>query len=420
MNVVIKAENIAKKYRLGLVGSETFKEDLLKWWALFRGKEDPYKFIGEDNIHNKSNRSNYVWSLKDINFEINQGDVVGIVGRNGAGKSTLLKILSKVTAPTLGSIKAKGRITSLLEVGTGFHPELTGRENIFLNGAILGMRKSEIVIKLDEIISFAGVEKYIDTPVKRYSSGMYVRLAFAVAAHLDSEILIIDEVLAVGDFEFQQKCIGKMNDVSKSDGKTVIFVSHNLSSISQLCNTGILLEDGKMRYQGDIRQVISLYTENLSLRNQKLIDINNRQGNGKFLFSDISIFDHNDNNFYVETFSRTVFRVYYKLVDKEKINSFKIDIGIYNNFGEKITTLTTNTSLSVFNFNQKDSIDFIVDKIPLAPGNYFVNLFCEINHEISDWLINSITFAVIEKDYYNIGRNVNANESMILLDVTIE
>jgi len=205
MSTVIKVENLSKQYRLGLVGASTFKEDTQRWWAKMRGKEDPFEKFGVENDRTIYDDSKFVWSLKDINFEVNQGDVLGVIGRNGAGKSTLLKILSKVTAPTTGSIKVKGRIASLLEVGTGFHPELTGRENIYLNGAILGMRKHEISRKLDEIIAFAGVEKYIDTPVKRYSSGMYVRLAFAVAAHLESEILILDEVLAVGDAEFQKK-----------------------------------------------------------------------------------------------------------------------------------------------------------------------------------------------------------------------
>ena len=259
MSTVIKVENLSKQYRLGLVGSGTFKEDTKKWWAKIRGKENPYAFEGEENNRSIKGGSDYVWSLKDINFEVQQGDVLGIVGRNGAGKSTLLKILSKVTAPTTGTIKAKGRIASLLEVGTGFHPELTGRENIFLNGAILGMKRHEIIRKLDEIIAFAGIERYIDTPVKRYSSGMYVRLAFAVAAHLENEILIIDEVLAVGDAEFQKKCIGKMGEVSQSEGRTVLFVSHNSAAIRSLCKTALLLKNGKIQKHGDIVEVLNLY-----------------------------------------------------------------------------------------------------------------------------------------------------------------
>jgi lipopolysaccharide transport system ATP-binding protein len=255
---VIKVENLYKQYQLGQVSTGTISHDLNRWFHKIRGKEDPYEKITLDNTREEKGESNYVWALKDVNFDVNQGEVLGIIGRNGAGKSTLLKILSKVTAPTKGSIKIRGRIASLLEVGTGFHPELTGRENIFLNGAILGMTKSEIRSKFDEIVAFSGVEKYIDTPVKRYSSGMYVRLAFAVAAHLEPEILIVDEVLAVGDAEFQKKCLGKMKDVS-SQGRTVIFVSHNMSAVKSLCNRAIVLEKGEVVYMGETDQAVSKY-----------------------------------------------------------------------------------------------------------------------------------------------------------------
>lgn len=258
-NIAIKVENLSKAYQLGQIGTGTISRDLERWYARIRGKEDPFLRIGESNNQNIKGESDIVWSLKDINFEIEQGDAVGIIGRNGAGKSTLLKILSKVTAPTTGKISGKGRIASLLEVGTGFHPELSGRENIFLNGAILGMRKKEIQRKLEEIVDFAGIERYLDTPVKRYSSGMYVRLAFAVAAHLESEILIVDEVLAVGDAEFQKKCLGKMGEVSKGEGRTVLFVSHNMGSISSLCNSAILLNQGKLTDTGPISKVLIKY-----------------------------------------------------------------------------------------------------------------------------------------------------------------
>ncbi len=258
-NIAIKVENLSKAYQLGEIGTGTISRDLERWYARIRGKEDPFLRIGETNDRTSKSSSDIVWSLKDINFEIEQGDAVGIIGRNGAGKSTLLKVLSKVTSPTSGRITGKGRIASLLEVGTGFHPELTGRENIYLNGAILGMRKKEITRKFDEIVDFAGVERYIDTPVKRYSSGMYVRLAFAVAAHLESEILIVDEVLAVGDAEFQKKCLGKMGDVSKGEGRTVLFVSHNMGSVKQLCNKGILLNKGEVEFSGSCVQTIKSY-----------------------------------------------------------------------------------------------------------------------------------------------------------------
>lgn len=268
--VVIKAEHISKQYRLGLVGTGTVRDDMKRWWYNLRGKEDPFLKIGEANDRSSKGESDYVWSLRDINFEINQGDSVGIIGRNGAGKSTLLKILSQVTQPTTGKIYTKGRIASLLEVGTGFHPEMTGRENIYLNGAILGMRKHEITRKFDEIVAFSGVERYIDTPVKRYSSGMYVRLAFAVAAHLESEILIVDEVLAVGDAEFQKKCLGKMNDVSKGEGRTVLFVSHSMASVKKLCNKGIVLHHGKSVFDGNVESAINYYENNLIATDRNL------------------------------------------------------------------------------------------------------------------------------------------------------
>jgi lipopolysaccharide transport system ATP-binding protein len=258
--VAIQVENLSKAYQIGQIGTGTLSRDVDRFWnTKILGKEDPFLKIGETNDRSIKGESDIVWSLKDINFEVNQGDAIGIIGKNGAGKSTLLKLLSRVTSPTTGHIKVKGRIASLLEVGTGFHPELSGRENIYLNGAILGMRKMEITRKLDEIIDFSGVERYIDTPVKRYSSGMYVRLAFAVAAHLESEILIVDEVLAVGDAEFQKKCLGKMGDISKGQGRTVLFVSHNMAAVKSLCSKGILLENGQINENNLIESVVKKY-----------------------------------------------------------------------------------------------------------------------------------------------------------------
>lgn len=263
MSIAIEFSHVSKQYRLGLVSTRTLKHDLNRWFTVnVLRKDDPYLKIGESNDRAHKGNSDYVWALRDIDFSIEQGDVVGIIGKNGAGKSTLLKLLSKVTTPTTGIIKANGRIASLLEVGTGFHPEMTGRENIYLNGAIMGMTRSEINRKLDEIISFSGCERYIDTPVKRYSSGMTVRLGFAVAAHLDPEILVVDEVLAVGDAEFQKKAIGKMQDVAKGEGRTVLFVSHNMGSIRRLCNKGVLLEDGTVAYRGTASDTINHYLEN--------------------------------------------------------------------------------------------------------------------------------------------------------------
>lgn len=278
--IVIRVENLSKQYRLGQVGTGTISHDINRWWSRVRGKEDPYLKIGEANDRTKTGNSDYVWSLKDINFEVNRGEALGIIGKNGAGKSTLLKILSQVTKPTTGAVKVKGRIASLLEVGTGFHPELSGRENIFLNGAILGMTKNEIKNKFDEIVDFSGVERYIDTPVKRYSSGMYVRLAFAVAAYLESEILIVDEVLAVGDAEFQKKCLGKMKDVSTGEGRTVLFVSHNMEAVKNLTQQSIVLKNGGLIYTGDTASAVNQYLRNNDLQNQICFDsINDAIGN---------------------------------------------------------------------------------------------------------------------------------------------
>ncbi len=282
MSTAIEFNNISKQYRLGLVSTKTLSHDLNRWWqTAVLHKEDPYLKIGSVNDRSSAADSEYVWALKDINFKVEQGDVVGIIGKNGAGKSTLLKLLSRVTGPTTGTIKARGRIGSLLEVGTGFHGEMTGRENIFMNGAILGMTKHEIEKKIDEIVAFSGCERYIDTPVKRYSSGMTVRLGFAVAAHLDPEILVVDEVLAVGDADFQKKAIGKMQDVSKTEGRTVLFVSHNMTSIKALCKRGIILKNGMLVDDGDVDSVVTHYLRgDSSMENYKCWELPEIKKNG--------------------------------------------------------------------------------------------------------------------------------------------
>jgi lipopolysaccharide transport system ATP-binding protein len=260
MTVAIKVENLSKAYQIGQIGTGTISRDIERWFKTrVLGKEDPFLKLSEKNDHSVKSETNVVWSLKDVDLEINKGDAVGIIGKNGAGKSTLLKLLSRVTSPTTGAIKVRGKVASLLEVGTGFHPELTGRENIYLNGAILGMRKREIDRRLDEIIDFSGIERYIDTPVKRYSSGMYVRLAFAVAAHLESDILIVDEVLAVGDAEFQRKCLGKMEEVQRQDGRTVLFVSHNISAVHALCTRAVLINEGQVAADDSVAKCVEEY-----------------------------------------------------------------------------------------------------------------------------------------------------------------
>lgn len=290
MSTAIEFNNISKQYRLGLVSTNTISHDLNRWWqTTILRKEDPYLKIGESNDRATKGTSDYVWALRDIDLKVEQGDVLGIIGKNGAGKSTLLKILSKVTAPTTGSIRARGRIASLLEVGTGFHPEMTGRENIYMNGAIMGMTKHEIKSKLDEIIDFAGVERYIDTPTKRYSSGMTVRLGFAIAAHLDPEILVVDEVLAVGDAEFQKKAIGKMQNVAKGEGRTVLFVSHNMAAVKSLCKTGVILGNGQVIKTGLIDEVVDEYINiNTHTEASDLLDLLQSRSN-KISINEVSV-----------------------------------------------------------------------------------------------------------------------------------
>lgn len=394
MAKVIKAENLSKAYQLGNYGTGTISRDLERTWARIRGKEDPFLKIGEVNNRVTKGESDVVWSLKDINFEIEQGDAVGIIGRNGAGKSTLLKILSRVTSPTTGSVKIKGRIASLLEVGTGFHPELSGRENIYLNGAILGMRKAEIKRKFDEIVDFAGVERYIDTPVKRYSSGMYVRLAFAVAAHLESEILIIDEVLAVGDAEFQKKCLGKMGEISKGEGKTVLFVSHNMDSIRSLCNTGIILKNGLLDFNGDINNAISRYLE-ISQSETMLQRVSDLQLNPLvslelFEIDKSQVITHDNLNFSL------------KINSKEINHTNAVALFIYNQFEQKVAffdlrsnTLTANSDLST-----SIEITGTFKSLPLLPGKYKLGLHIHSNLLYDDFF-DLLQFEVTQKKLLN-------------------
>ncbi len=357
-NIAIKVENLSKAYQLGQIGTGTISRDLERFWTTkIRGKEDPFLKIGQTNDRTVKGESDIVWSLQDINFEIEQGDAVGIIGRNGAGKSTLLKLLSRVTAPTTGNIKVKGRIASLLEVGTGFHPELTGRENIYLNGAILGMRKKEITRKFDEIVAFSGVERYIDTPVKRYSSGMYVRLAFAVAAHLESEILIVDEVLAVGDAEFQKKCLGKMGEVSKGEGRTVLFVSHNMGAIKELCSNSILLENGLISEIGSTRKIIDSYLtqNNLGLKNLEYLKLDKkvRRGNGEIQFSKITI---NNGEEFQEPNKKTIIKI--QLKKFKEIDQIYFCLQIKNVEGNLVLLDTNLLEVNIANFTNQNLLNF--------------------------------------------------------------
>lgn len=360
---VIKVENLSKVYQLGDFGTGTISRDLERYWMRLRGKGDPFLKIGEVNNRSTKGESDVVWSLKDINFEIERGDAVGVIGSNGAGKSTLLKILSRITSPTKGAVKIKGRIASLLEVGTGFHAELSGRENIYLNGAILGMRKAEVTRKLAEIVDFSGVERYIDTPVKRYSSGMYVRLAFAVAAHLESEILVVDEVLAVGDAEFQKKCLGKMNDVSKGDGRTILFVSHNLPNIMKLCNKGMVLVDGQITAYESITGAIQKYTSNKDEKNilEKVV-------NQHVYFNDIKICD-----------PKNIFRTEFLHTEPVKI-IFKLEI-IHLDLPYKIfATVLDRHKNKVFStevdiLENKSIYELIINSNFLVRGSYSLHCF---------------------------------------------
>jgi lipopolysaccharide transport system ATP-binding protein len=419
-DIILKAENISKQYRLGQVGTGTLSHDLNRWWHEIRGKENPYLKIGDTNDRSTKGESDYVWALQDINFEVERGEVLGIIGKNGAGKSTLLKILSKVTAPTTGSIKCGGRIASLLEVGTGFNGEMTGRENIFLNGAILGMTKKEITSKIAEIIEFSGCERYIDTPVKRYSSGMTVRLAFAVAAFLEPEILVIDEVLAVGDAEFQKKAIGKMQDISRGGGRTVLFVSHNMAAIENLCTKSILLEKGNISMIGKTKDVISYYLSNQNLIATKLSKIIDRKGNGFLCFEDGTVSGINTDNINsVETFSDIEIELNFRLNSNSFILHSRIDIGINNYLGDRVAWMSSDNIVQNFDINSGKVI-FKISDSPLAPGEYTCNLYSEINNEVSDWLDSVLPFTVREKDYYRTGKLVPSNQGSILLNYIVK
>jgi len=370
LSTIIKVENVSKLYRLGEVGTGTLSHDLNRWYHRLRGKEDPYLKIGESNDRANRGRSEYVYALKDINFEVKQGEVLGIIGKNGAGKSTLLKLLSRVTGPSSGSIKIKGRTASLLEVGTGFHPELTGRENIFLNGAILGMTKLEIRRKFDEIVDFSGVERYIDTPVKRYSSGMYVRLAFAVAAHLDPEILIVDEVLAVGDAEFQKRCLGKMGDISKNEGRTILFVSHNMGSVKNLCSRGIVLQNGTIVHEGGIANCVDVY-QNLE-KTEKCNNIFDLDDRPKSEFAEL---------------------VSYKLYDEngEAVNCIDVHESGYLDIEVEIKSLIGHSDAFFINLHVFDS-----------ENNYFFVSSVDEDDAISKTGIHRVTFE-IPGNYFNTG-----------------
>jgi lipopolysaccharide transport system ATP-binding protein len=417
-DVILKAEGVSKQYRLGLIGTGTLSHDLNRWWHRIRGKEDPYLKIGESNDRSTKGESQYVWALKDINFEVKRGEVLGIIGKNGAGKSTLLKILSRVTLPTTGEIKTKGRIASLLEVGTGFHPEMTGRENIFLNGAILGMTKKEIASKIDEIIEFSGCERYIDTPVKRYSSGMRVRLAFAVAAHLEPDILVVDEVLAVGDAEFQKKAIGKMQDISQGEGRTVLFVSHNMAAVKSLCNKGIVLEQGEVVFEGRQDDAVDYYINNNSWEglNPKII----KKGIGNLNVDEIKFSSMGNKNIVVTGQPLTI---EFCLKNKSDIQfkNVRLDFKIDDLNNRRIFWASSAMDSSFkSSYNKKEgSIIFKFDKLPISEGNYIMSYVLQANNETQENCQDCYSFTIQEGVFYNSPIIVTSKHTPFLFDYNV-
>lgn len=408
----IKVENMSKQYRLGEIGTGTLSHDLNRFWHRVRGKEDPYALVTEQNDRTAATASGYVWALKDIDFEVKQGEILGIIGRNGAGKSTLLKILSRVTGPTTGTIKINGRIASLLEVGTGMHPELTGRENIFLNGAILGMSKAEIRQKFDEIVEFAGISRYVDTPLKRYSSGMRVRLGFAVAAFLEPEILIVDEVLAVGDAEFQKKAIGKMKEVGSDANRTVLFVSHNMGAIRNLCNRCLLMNHGEVIFEGNTEEAISRYLGlNREEHETDLLNVTHREGNGKLKFSGVRFLDETGQT-KTEVFGGDYLKISVDFIRQMEVDTRNVilAIGIRDDFEEEVAYFVTDEMGIRFASITGDEGSFVLEipKLMLRGGRYQIRLLAmdgDTNPEnFLDCIDSAKYLDVLPSDYWNSGK----------------
>ncbi|WP_430901688.1 MULTISPECIES: ABC transporter ATP-binding protein [unclassified Paraflavitalea] len=410
----IEIHNVSKLYRLGEVGTGTLSHDLNRWWHKIRGKEDPYMKLGQENKRDSAG-SQYVWAINDVSFNVPQGSVFGIIGKNGAGKSTLLKILSRVTAPTKGTIRAKGRIASLLEVGTGFHPELTGRENIFLNGAILGMTKQEIKRKFDEIVDFAGVSRYIDTPVKRYSSGMYVRLAFGVAAHLESEILIVDEVLAVGDAEFQNKCLGKMSEVSKGEGRTVLFVSHNMGAVKSLCNGAVLMQRGTVSKIGATSDIIEDYLSSDSEVERFKQWHENHPGDRTVQLDKIQILDRkNSLDLTLVSSDVVTVEVYYTLT--EEVKDLRVVVNILTFDGTEVF------STSDFRYQDQSRVrkagkyksSFTIPGNFLTVSRYFVSVDIDIPMTKAFVLNQTVAFSIDELVTNDLGMTIARKPSGVI------
>lgn len=424
----IEFENISKQYRLGLVSTKTLSHDIRRFWITnVLGKEDPYLKIGETNDRSTKGSSEYVWALRDINFKVEQGDVLGIIGKNGAGKSTLLKLLSKVTGPTTGVIRARGRIGSLLEVGTGFHQEMTGRENIYLNGAILGMTKHEISRKLDEIVDFSGCERYIDTPVKRYSSGMMVRLGFAVAAHLDPEILVVDEVLAVGDAEFQKKAIGKMKEVSNGEGRTVLFVSHNMTSVRSLCKHGIVLENGSVSFSGTADEAICRYLSiNQDTGDTLIKDRTDRWGHGRIKVNDIKLKNLSGSEV-KDVFSGDYLKIEFHVDYAADVDFSKMIVmcALSDNYGERTTMWVSDEMKTDFS-NIKDGVfSLVIPAVNMRPNLYSlcykIDLYTTSPKDTCDAMNNAIPISVINNSFFSKGVNLKEGRGHLpLIDAKFE
>ena len=402
--VLLDIESVSKQYRVGEIGRGTLKADLERLWARMRGKEDPTIKLGVINDRTKSSVSDYVWALSDISFRTHEGEVLGIIGSNGAGKSTLLKIISRITKPTKGFVKIDGRVSSLLEVGTGFHPLLTGRENIFMNGAILGMSRLEIKSKIDQIIDFSGVARYIDSPVKRYSSGMKVRLGFAVAAFLEPEILIVDEVLAVGDHEFQQKCVGQLNEIGKS-GRSVIFVSHNMASIENLCNRVLILSQGQVDFDGDSRQAIDRYVRGQS-EADRLNSLNKRSGSGEVIVRKLELKNHNGDLIQtIRSGESFELMITYDLVDKAfRSNNIDFFIELISHTGVIVfrhQCSLVGKTLEWRTLIDKESISLQVNSLYLIPGVYSVNVGITDRGTILDKVSSALIFSVLQGKILN-------------------
>ena len=424
-DTVLEIRNLSKLYRLGEVGTGTLSHDLNRWWARIRGKEDPFAKVGRINDRTRrdgvpsddprkpgspstiaAESPDYVWALKDVDLDVKRGEVLGVIGANGAGKSTLLKLISRITSPTTGHIRAKGRIASLLEVGTGMHPEMTGRENIYLNGAILGMRRREIAEQFDDIVDFSGCGLYVDTPVKRYSSGMRVRLGFAVAAFLRPEILIVDEVLAVGDAEFQSRAIGKMKEVSCDSGRTVLFVSHNMAAVQQLCTSGLLLHPGRPPEIGDTNQTIRDYLRLTAANSPDAIGaLTCRKGDGAYRFQEFRVEDNQGRRLDVPRSGECVnlaFRI--SSIESTPVSRYRLGIAFHTDNGAPLFVCSTETSASFPPLDPSGVVVCRIPRLPLMRGEYTITLFLEVEGVIQDWLEKAFRISVESGDFFGSGK----------------